>query len=441
MLLISDLNNISTSLGNIQPTIGYSNLFKFIIPANEYENFITENASELSKFINIQFYEYLDIAGETQKRIFGVSETFTLFELNLTTYKFVSTEIKFNTNPKFFLNNEKFYCYDNDSLFVLIEKNEPLIILPNMPMIGCVEFFKNNLYFTVNNSNSNLFYIESELENIDTNFDLINSIPLNSAHGKILKIITHMNNLYVVQQYAISKLQYNSNETYLNSLFKINSQIIANSIEIIDDNIIFVTSGGIFIFDGNNIKELFSEVFEKLKIEKLSSLVFNNHYYICCEYFSELEYKTMLIELDIQNNNTTIHYIKNLKSIYLIKTINYYLLVLLTNDTDNKNEILALNKNIMTSEYKFIKFAKLYFDECKYKTLTSIYINGTGSYKLKIFTNIAEYEYNSISGIINMNGLGVVGNYFQFQFEGEDYFKIESLEFNIKTIGEKWLIQ
>ena len=83
-----------------------------------------------------------------------------------------------------------------------------------------------------------------------------NSIQLNQDDGYILKIVNYKNNIYIVQQYGISKLVISNGEYQIISNCSIKSSIFDNTIELIDDYVVFLTSSGLYIFDGNDLKQI-----------------------------------------------------------------------------------------------------------------------------------------------------------------------------------------
>lgn len=433
-LNINEIYNLTTNNKIIEPLRGFSDLLKDILKTEKYNLFFDINPDLKDKIFKIIPYTYINNLNKFENRLFILTEEFLLLEINLSNLTVKSFNIKFKINPTVLIFNNCLYIYSIDDAFILISNNNnPTFVIPPINL-KTIAKFNNNLLFSLSEKPFSVYVAEVEnLIDIDT-FNLpYNLIQLNQDDGYILKIINYKNNIYVIQQYGVSKLVISNGEYQIVSNCSIKSSIFDNTIELIDDYVIFLTSSGLYIFDGNDLKQIFDSTTNKFADTEHKSICFNNLYYLKTKMFIKNIATSVVIEFNIQTNSCNIYKINNISDIYLVKTINDYKLAISIND-GNKCEVLFLDNHRFAVE-KYIKFSKITFDDKPIKTLNDIKIQGFGNYTITI-TSDMQFFTDDICDSKHIKNIGLKGQIFEIEISSDSAFIVESLFFKISNIFE-----
>ncbi|MBQ4541699.1 MAG: hypothetical protein IJA23_02470, partial [Clostridia bacterium] len=332
--------------------------------------------------------------------------------------------------------NEKLYIYALNNLFLMINKDNYPIALTDVLNITSINDFDKYTIFTCFENKFSVYYTDkTELLNLEHNLGIYNEIKLSPENGEIERIFIYKNNIYAVQKYAISKIIIQNSEISISNLCSIKSSIIFNSIELIDDYIIFLTTSGLFIFDGNDIKQVFKKETLNLIKSNVKSVSYNNKYYLMCNYFINHIKETLILEFDIENNNCIFYKIESLLDISLLQTYSTYKLVAITNE-NNINKVKFLDLNKITTYKKYVRFNKLTFDDKPVKVLNELKIISSGKFFVTISSEIqtSTFEINGISYIRN---IGIKGQTFEIEIQSDSSFKIESIYIKTTSYSEE----
>ena len=437
-LKISSISNLTIQNNVIEPLSGFEDFFLKIFNGEDYIDFKYNNENFINTIIFIYTYDYFDAETSSYKsRIFVVNNTFSLFELNIETKNFQSLQITFNKLPTFLTFNNKLYIFSsNDNLLLFEQSNElPLTIL-SLPKITKILDYNHQYFFLVNND-KNYLYIASdnfEIEDLPTMYNEYEKVKINSMYGEIIDIVVYKNYIYIVQQYGIAKFSIVSNIYRLQYSCAINSKIIKNTIQTIDDYLIFLTTSGLYIFDGNDTKEIFHEFTKLIKCDEFKSLSYNNNYYLLTKMLIDDILETVILEFNIEKENCNIYNIGQVNDIYLLKTINNYSLLALTSN-NNKYKILRLAKNKLIDKHKIIRFNKFIINDYEKKTIKKFKISGIGNYNITLTSDLDEY-YLSINGSKSFENLGFTGHVFELTIESDESFMINSIYILTSTIED-----
>lgn len=425
-LTIRSIYNLTTKNNFIEPTQDVYPLTKRLITKSKYNEFLSNNLSFLNEVAILQSYEYFDNSSNLFKlRLFAITKDLYLFEYNETLNLFVTTNLKFLSKPKIFHKDNCLYFYSTNDMLITIE-NSNLYHLSNPANITDYYVFDNNIYFLIENQNFKVYYTEStQLYNIPSNLNNSYSLDLNPEDGKVLKLVSINEKLYIVQQYKILKINKKQDNCYISDVLNLNSKVKQDTICSLNENIVFCSEYNIFVFDGNDIHEIFNNIVNDLDFKTVQCVAFNNKYYMKTKILVNMNYESVLIEFNIDSNSCEIYKIDNLDNIYVLKSPNIYLIGLCTN-TDNIRNVLTLNPARTSTHDKYIKFNNITFDNNNLKFLKSIRFKSFGKFKLTISS-----EYNSLTFYIGdnfeINNISLEGHSFDIEIESIDTFYIESI--------------
>ena len=436
-LSISSIYNLNTNSGLIEPTENFTPFFQQFF-GEFFDAFFLLNADILNQIIYVDVYSYFDNeSNKLVERLFLIDSNFELFELN-ENYKFVSTNINFETQPTFFKANGKLYIFSKEHFIVVQKSFLPMQVL-SMPKIKNIVIVDSFVVFSVFNDPTSVFYIHNtDIENLTIALDLCPKIQIREEYGAVVDLIIYKNNLFIIQEFAITKITQTSGKITTTQNCYICSKIIENSVQCLDDYVVFLTSSGLFLFDGNDTKEIFAEYTKHTQNNIISSVAFNNKYYLNTKLFCERYYENILLEFDIEHDYCLVYKVGNIQSIYKIQSLNnYHLITIVKND---KYEVLTLNKNTPNKYLKSIKFNKITFNNHLQKQITKMKILASGSYTLKIKSDQDEVSLNLV-GNSEINLSNIKGFFFEFEIESTKSFLIYAILCCVKPLGDLWLIK
>ena len=440
-LSINNVFNIQTSHSRIEPLMDFSDYFQKKLSKEEFQLFTEINNEIINDILCIAPYEFFEESNQEHTiRHFAITNNLILHELNTSSMKLVNLNISFASLPKVYYNSEQLVLTDSKSTFIVIDKNNPPYFVTSYPDIHKWCTFLDNTYVLFNNkkysvyscTNNNIFELSPNITDYE-------EIQLNSEFGHIEDIFEFENYILIFQQYRISKL------TKTNSIHKISttnfltSQIYGKTIAKINDYVVFLSSSGLYIFDGNDTKQIFAEITKDIAYGNFEAVVFNNKYYLKSEFYISGAKENVLFELDIEKNICSIFkFDSNIENLRVIKNSNDYLLCL-TLVKDNQFKVVCLNNSKTNSLTKQITFNKIAFDTNNNKKLKSIQVLGSGEFYVSVSSENNECNFHSF-GHLSANNIGLQGQFFEFSITSDKAFIIDAISFEIENIEDSlWL--
>lgn len=430
-LKISNHKNILLNHNAITPCDGTLDLFQIILDNNSYLNFKNKFCDFSKQIYKVIFYDfYISSTMQPQSRIFVLTKDFKLFEFIKSTNTFTDLQISFTNNPKIITYDNILYFFNNDDTLIYIEEEGDAVTLLNSCNIKSFTTYKNMIYFTDSKYPYTLFFtFDYGLKSLSNKYNFYGSINFRPEDGIILKVVYFKNKLYVIQQFKISACSSITDNLYFYQSSAINGLIIDNTITLINDNIIFMTTSGLFVFDGNDINQIFDDETKNINLNSnLKALSYNNSYFLKCAPYDNTQ--NILIKFDLNNNSTCNFTDFDIDDIYLIKNKDNYHFCLTCN-----NGNFILNKKSKSKAIKYFEVLNLDFDLSKTKQINSLKIVGHGDFNIIISSDMQNKKFY-ISLNRNYQNINIKGNIFSLKFESNNNFEINSIIFNINEIGE-----
>jgi len=144
----------------------------------------------------------------------------------------------------------KFYIYDGSAIVQSFE---------NAPHIFDICAHNNTLFLSIEDGLRNKIYYIDDLNpaNIVSNYKNMKSIGLPINKGKIMKLLSFDDYLYVICEYGIIKIisYKNQEDLYIEEVYSGTARIIEDTIVKGGDNIIFADTNAIYLFNGTNVEK------------------------------------------------------------------------------------------------------------------------------------------------------------------------------------------
>lgn len=422
-LSIKDFYNTTLKNGYIKTEVAPQNFLYDLFDTETAEKILLNNQELLNTTKNIIPYEFFnEETNNYNLYLYIITSDNKLYKLNNETNDF-ELKYTFSSYPKSLNSDNELYFFSEDNC-VFISKNSSLEIL-NLNEIKTYAKTSNSLFFTFKNSPQNLYKTEQiKLKEISNNVEQYSCFSISEDEGEIYKIVNVKEKIFIITKYSIYKFDEDDNK-----LIKQNSletEVYENTIQVIDDMVLFYSSSGLIAFDGNDTNKLTSNTLQLNKNAK--SVIFNQNFYIFSSNSQDFVYKYILNEDYFSPLK-----LDNINEIFLFKTrSNYNIYINKKEDNIYKNITLY---NGIANQKQMVEFNTTTFGSCCQKIIRNIYLKLNGSIDMKIESDLSSLELKLTNSQV-INNISLQGTYFTFKISASSDFMLESIMINYDEMGD-----
>lgn len=386
------IENFSFEKGTLSDGIGFDNLFKFIAKDSNIQTLTSDlqNIGTIERVI--YFYKFNSNSKAREDKLIFISSELEVFFVGLFDQtKQISKlrNIKFSSIPvalRYRLNGEDVIIFssEKDNMVVWDGTNSPYEVL-NSPNISSMAVHFERLFATVDGEKNSIWFSD-DLDPTEWSISLDEAgfIELVDDRGALLKVVSFNDYIYIFREYGITRLSAFGDQTQFScsNLYVSSGKIHPNSVCVCGDKILFLSSDGLFKFDGvdtTKILENISPGFTNLDNENAVSCFHDSGYFLACN-FNEKSNGHLNTILEIDTENFTL---KNIFKGYDIKYI--------TSITSTAlNGVVAVLKKKSKNAFSvgFMVKNGQYFDENTKKVWKSQTTNIGDTYFKKVLRNI-----------------------------------------------------
>lgn len=424
-LVVDKILNNNTNNGYIETDFSQKNTLELLINNKQkLENITTLNKDILVRTNQIIPYQFInELDNEFFSRLFILTNNCELLELNTNdTFELIHT---FESKPQIIYSEDILYFQDTEGKCLIIDNiNSPQI--EELPILKSFESTNSSLYFTTSNYPYHIFISERcALKNISSNIEQYESIKINIEDGAILNISKLKDTLYIFTQYTIFK--YDEDNSNLIKLCELKMEIFEDAISRIDDEFVFLSSNGLYKFDGNDTEKIIDNY---LKIDKNAKLIsFNQNLYILTSNFNNI-----LFKYNFRENYFYPLFFENLNDFYIIKNKNHYqLCVNQTKNNKYENITILNNESNFNTPQQLVEFKQTNFKILSPKIIKNLHVNAIGNFTLTITSESTEAKFE-IKNSQSFYNLGLSGTYLQFKISSKSYFKLKTISTTIEEV-------
>ena len=189
------------------------------------------------------------------------------------------------------------YRLNGEDVIIIVSKTNhmavwngetPPEIILDAPKIGSMDIHYERLFASVSTDDGSELKFSDDLDptNWSESLSDAGSISFVDERGKLEKIVSFNDYLYLFREHGITRLYANTSlqsSFYVNHLFVAGGRIFGDTVTVAGDRILFLSSDGFYVFDGANTSKVLSRVFNKLKLTGNEQAVFfDGCYYLMC---------------------------------------------------------------------------------------------------------------------------------------------------------------
>ncbi|HEY8443800.1 MAG TPA: hypothetical protein VIL24_03270 [Clostridia bacterium] len=241
-----------------------------------------------------QYYRYdFDDQRRDDKLVVYMSDGY-LYYVGLFDDSFIFEQIpnSYFVSPPNFLN---YRLNSQDVLIATSPEDEMLVFdgteayrVPDAPKITSMSIHYERLFAT-SAGESNQIWFSKELDpiNWDINLESAGFIEMNDQRGALLEVMSFLDYVYVFREFGISRISAYADQTqfFVSHLFTSSGRIAKNTVALCGDRVIFLTSSGLYAFDGLQTHKILSEITDAiLDIDSAHAVFYNGKYYLACKF-------------------------------------------------------------------------------------------------------------------------------------------------------------
>lgn len=388
----SSIENFSFENGALSDGIGFDNLFKFISKESNVQTLTSDlqNIGTIEKVI--YFYKFNTETGTREDKLIFISSDLEVYFVGL----FEQTKqisklrnIKFSSTPvalRYRLNGEDVIIFssEKDNMVVWDGSNSPYEVL-NSPNISSMAVHFERLFATVDGEKNSIWFSD-DLDPTEWSISLDEAgfIEFVDDRGALLKVVSFNDYVYIFREYGITKLSAFGDQTQFScsNLYVSSGKIHPNSVCVCGDKILFLSSDGLYKFDGVDTTKILESIdhgFDNLDNEKAMSCFHGSSYFLACNFNEESNgFLNTILEIDTENFK-----LKNIFKGYDIKYISSI------SSTALSGVIAVLKKKTKNAfSVGFMVKNGQYFEENTKKVWKSQTTNVCDTYFKKVLRNI-----------------------------------------------------
>ncbi len=281
-----------------------------------------------------------------------------------------------------------------------------LVKIEGAPKISSLCVHKERIFVTTEGEGTSLWFSDDfDPTNWIISLTEAGFINFQGEYGKLLKVISFLDYVYVFREYGISRVvAYGNQEEFsTDSIFGNQGKIYGGSVTSCGDFVIMLTSAGIFSFNGLNTSKILPEYDEYINgvdNEDAKGVFYNDVLYLSVNMKINGRVERVLIVYDAHKKTSYVARNLNVADFeFFGGTVNKTIFV-----RDNDNRPLYLNNSGAIYGVPLVKeWISPFYDfgiNCKQKRL----------YKLSLYTNeelIVTIECDNIKRVYNFQGGGV----------------------------------
>ncbi len=183
------------------------------------------------------------------------------------------------------------YKNDENDAIILASENKMMIWKTNhspyqvedVPIITSMCMNEGVLFCTIRQPAFKIWYAtDLDAENVGNISAFSDYITLADDLGDARKVITFDGEVYVFRDYGISKISYLQKNVTVSQIYSSNSKIIANSVSVCGNSIMFLTFDGIYTFNGVKVKKTDIDIHTQLDGNNANAVAssLGNYYYL-----------------------------------------------------------------------------------------------------------------------------------------------------------------
>lgn len=191
------------------------------------------------------------------------------------------------------------YRLKDEDVIILVSRTDsmvvwdgvnPVEIVLDAPKIESMDLHYERLFAVTGGSDGTELKFSDDLDPTNWSESLADAgyISMADNRGKLLKVLSFNDYLYVFREQGITRLYANTALTssfYVNHLYVSGGRILGETVALVGGSVMFLATDGFYLFDGSDVKKCLNNLFPGVLISgKECATYFNGCYYLACNF-------------------------------------------------------------------------------------------------------------------------------------------------------------
>ncbi len=313
---ITESGSLKNGYGLVDLQMNYQDATYNIAPS------VTETRTEID---DIWYYSWAEADTDTvQDYIFTYTNdnNINYTELHYPQYV-IPMEEPYTSHPEVIKikqnNREKFLMSSDNEVYMLALGLETKLTDSPKVIDACYHFDK---LFAIAKGKRNELIYSADDDVTKWTEDNVTRIDFFDGRGKLLKILNFNDNLYIFREFGITKIDaYSVNSVFgISHMYQSTSYIFPKTIKVCGGKIYFMTTSGMYAFNGSSVEKIDLEIIDKIDKSLTSQIVtegYKEKYFIACR--MDFKNGTIGCENEAYVNNCILIYDVNTNDIQVMR--------------------------------------------------------------------------------------------------------------------------
>lgn len=191
------------------------------------------------------------------------------------------------------------YRLKDEDVIILVSKTDPMAvwdgvnpveIVLDAPKIESMDLHYERLFAVTGGNDGTELKFSDDLDPTNWSESLADAgyISMADNRGKLLKVLSFNDYLYVFREQGITRVYANTALTssfYVNHLYVSGGRILGETVALVGGSVMFLATDGFYLFDGSDVKKCLDNLFPGVVISgKECATYFNGCYYLACNF-------------------------------------------------------------------------------------------------------------------------------------------------------------
>lgn len=357
-----------------------------------------------------------------------------IYRLDYTLYELVGVNligVGIAVNYRLYGEDVIIICTDKDSMIVW-DGEKLAYSVPSSPRVTSMVMHYERMFVTITGERNAIWFSDDlDPTNWNTDIDSGGFIEMLDERGALNKVVSYLNYIYIFRDYGITRLSAYAEqaEFSVNNLFVSSGKILADSICLCGDVIMFMAQDGLYQFDGMSTRKVLRNIAPLFLTSEATACYHNGKYFLACK----MKFDSFAVGCEKSEyvNNTLIVYDIAANSYSVTRGVDLKKLVSITIGDDSC--ILCINRQGKLGE--ILENCGEAFGEVlpkkwivgstdlgsgKLKLIKEIYINTRRDIKITVVTDIKRKDF-FIKGMdtVSKVRINMLGRLIGFEFSSD----------------------
>lgn len=191
------------------------------------------------------------------------------------------------------------YRLKDEDVIILVSKTDPMVVWDGVnavevvldaPKIESMDLHYERLFAVTGGSDGTELKFSDDLDPTNWSESLADAgfISMADNRGKLLKVVSFNDYLYVFREQGITRVYANTALTssfYVNHLYVSGGRILGETVALVGGQVMFLATDGFYIFDGSDVRKCLDNIFPGVVLTgKECATYFNGCYYLACKF-------------------------------------------------------------------------------------------------------------------------------------------------------------